>query len=177
VTDEFGVIPIDSAVALIQVPLTVTNVSPSIDLNPYGGTFLTISGTALPQSLTEGSACEVTFSDGSKCEIVALSGTAIRCMTSGFIAGTSSASLTVVVNGVSVTYSTSLTVRTTASKIFSITPDSVSPVLKTRVRILVSDYSDPLVKDDLEVSFVSQGVTPPIERMMNILEVGVDADK
>jgi hypothetical protein len=53
----------------------------------------------------------------------------------------------------------------------------VSPVLKTRVRILVSDYSDPLVKDDLEVSFVSQGVTPPIERMMNILEVGVDADK
>lgn len=159
---------------MISVSLSVTNVFPYENLNPYGGTILTISGIALPQSLSEGSVSEVTFSDGSTCEIVALAGTSIRCITSGFLTGTTSATATVVVNGVSVTYSTPLTVRTSASKISSITPNSVSPVLKTQVRIIVTDYSDPLVKEDLEVSLVSQGMTPKIVRMMNVLEVGVD---
>ena len=85
--------------------------------------------------------------------------------------------MTVTVNGKSTTLATPLSVLAVASKVFSITPNSVSPVLKTQVRILISDYAGALVKDDIEVSIVSQGVSPPIVRMLNILEVGVDGNK
>ncbi len=173
VTDEFGIIPVDPSVASISIPFTVTDVTPGSDLNPYGGTILTITGTALPQTFTEGNTCEVTFSDSSKCEILAVSGTSIRCMTSGFTSGTTSVTLTVIINGVSVEDATALTVRAIASSVLSVTPDSVSPVLKKPVTIELTDYTGTLVKEDLEVTIIARGVTPPIVRMMNVLEVGV----
>ena len=81
-------------------------------------------------------------------------------MTQGFLAGTSSASVTVTVNGASLTYETVLTVMTDPTSVSSIIPNSVSPVLKTPVKIIVTDYSFTLAKEDLEVSIVSTGVTP-----------------
>lgn len=116
----------------------------------------------------------MTFSDGSDCEIVALSGTKLLCMTHGFTSGTSSASLTVTVNGASLTYGTALTVMTDPTSVSSITPNSVSPVLKTPVKIIVTDYSFTLVKEDLEVTIVSRGVSPQVVRPLNILEVGTE---
>jgi hypothetical protein len=47
VTDANGYIPIN-ATNVINVPLTVTSVSPNANLNPNGGTTITISGVALP---------------------------------------------------------------------------------------------------------------------------------
>jgi hypothetical protein len=158
----------------IQVSFTLTTVSPNASLNPYGGTFITIKGTALPQSLTEGSTCTVTFSDGSDCELVATQGTQIVCMTHGFVSGTTSATVTVNVNGQSNTFGTALTVRSDPSSVSSIVPDSVSPVLKTPVKIIISNYADTLIKDDIEVSIVSRGTNVPIVRRMNILEVGTE---
>jgi hypothetical protein len=36
-------------------------------LNPFGGTFLTISGTNFPQSLSDGTQITISFSDGTLC--------------------------------------------------------------------------------------------------------------
>ena len=116
------------------------------------------------------------FSDGSDCDIVALSGTKLLCLTHGFLAGTSSASVTVTINGASLTYATLLTIMTDPTSVASITPNSVSPVLKTPVKIIITDYSFTLVKEDLEVTIVSRGVTPQIVRPLNILEVGTEGD-
>jgi len=107
---------------------------------------------------------------------VALQGTSLSCITEGFTQGVSTATVTVVVNGFSQTYSHSLTIRTDPTKISQIIPSSVSPVLKTPIKIIVENYSNALIKTDLEVSIVSRGVTPPTVRPMNILEVGVEGD-
>jgi len=61
---------------------------------------------------------------------------------------------------------------TDPTSVSSITPNSVSPVLKTPVKIVVTDYSFTLLKEDLEVTIVSRGVTPQVVRPLNILEVG-----
>jgi len=44
VVDANGIIPLDPSVSPIDIPLVVSSVSPNSDLNPYGGTFLTITG-------------------------------------------------------------------------------------------------------------------------------------
>jgi hypothetical protein len=57
-------------------------------------------------------------------------------------------------------------------KVVSITPSSVSPVLKTLLTIKITGYPNTLEKNDLEVFIVSKtrNITTPI----NIVEVGVD---
>jgi len=65
---------------------------------------------------------------------------------------------------------------TDPTSVSSITPNSVSPVLKTPVKIIVTDYSFTLLKEDLEVTIVSRGVTPQVVRPLNILEVGTEGD-
>jgi hypothetical protein len=80
-------------------------------------------------------------------------------MTHGFDSGVTTATVTIVVNGVTSTFADSLGIRAEPSKITAIIPSSVSPVLKTPVKIILADYSDTLVKDDLEVIIVSKGAT------------------
>jgi hypothetical protein len=78
----------------------VASVTPSTALNPYGGTILTLTGSAFPQTLNDGNSISLMFSDGSKCEIVSISSTLIRCITSAFdIATSTTKTLTVNVNG------------------------------------------------------------------------------
>lgn len=48
-----GLIPC-SVTDLIDVSLTVNDLTPNTDLNPFGGTYLTITGANLAQSLTDG---------------------------------------------------------------------------------------------------------------------------
>jgi len=44
VVDANGMIPFDESVLPIEIPLYVSAVTPNSDLNPYGGTFVTITG-------------------------------------------------------------------------------------------------------------------------------------
>ena len=118
----------------------------------------------------------MTFSDGTDCELIAVQGTQLICLPEGFASGTTTATVTVTVNGQSLTYGTSLTVRSDPSKVLEIMPSSVSPVLKTPIKIIIGNYADPLVKSDLEIVLVSKGVTPPIVRPMNILELGTEGE-
>jgi hypothetical protein len=169
VTDASGLIPIDASATPISVSLTVSSVSPSASLNPFGGTILTITGSSLPHATTEGNIYSVTFSDGSICNVVSISSTLIRCITSKFTS--TSPSLTVTVNGVTDS-SQSVTVGTDPTRVVSITPNSVSPVLKTLLTIKVSGYPNTLDKNDLEVFAVAR--TRNIVTPINVVEVGVD---
>ena len=165
-------IPIDSSTTPISVPLTVSSVSPSSSLNPFGGTILTITGSSLPHATTEGNNYSVTFSDGSICNVVSISSTLIRCITSKFdISASTNPTLTVNVNGLTDS-SKSVGVMSDQIKVVSITPNSVSPVLKTLLTIKITGYPNTLEKNDLEVFAVSttRNITTPI----NIVEVGVD---
>jgi IPT/TIG domain len=84
VIDAMGIVPVDPNAALINVGLSVSSVTPSIDLNPFGGSILTITGAGLPHATTEGNNFTVTFSDGSICSVVSIASTQIRCLTTGF---------------------------------------------------------------------------------------------
>jgi IPT/TIG domain len=172
VTDASGIIPIDASATPISVSLSVSSVSPSASLNPFGGTILTITGSSLPHATTEGNNYSVTFSDGSICDVVSISSTLIRCITGKFdVSSSTNPSLTVTVNGVTDS-SKSVNVRTDPTKVVSITPNSVSPVLKTLLTIKVSGYPNTLDKNDLEVFAVAR--TRNIVTPINVVEVGVD---
>ena len=172
VTDPSGIIPIASSASNINVNIGVASLTPSSSLNPYGGTILTLTGSAFPQSLTEGNIISLIFSDGSKCEIVSISSILIRCLTSGFnTASSSTPSLTVNVNG-KTDNSKSVSVSTAPTKVTLLTPNSVSPVLKNLLSINVTGFPNTMTKDDLEVSVVSTNLAVPITRKINVVEVG-----
>jgi len=172
VTDASGLIPIDPSATPISISLTVSNVSPSTNLNPFGGTILTITGSSLPHATTEGNIYSVTFSDGSVCNVVSISSTLIRCITSKFdVSSSTTPSLNVTVNGITDSTKT-VTVGTDPTRVVSITPNSVSPVLKTLLTIKVSGYPNTLDKNDLEVFAVAR--TRNIITPINVVEVGVD---
>ena len=99
-----GLVPIASGVAKIDVPLVITSVSPSADLNQLGGDVLTIIGTGFDTDMTNTS---VVFSDSTKCDVHCATATEIKCTIAGFdlspsVLNTSSAyTTTITVNSVS----------------------------------------------------------------------------
>ncbi len=77
---------------------------------------------------------------------------------------------TVTVNGL-IDSSLSVAIRNDPSSVASVTPSSVSPVLKTIINLQVTGYSGTLQKDDLVVTAVSQK-DRSIIRYINVVEVG-----
>ena len=131
VTDSKGLIPTESS-NLVEVAASVSGVSPSQGLNPFGGTYLEITGSSFPQSLTDGTVAKVEFVDAThvtQCPIISTSSTKIVCLPDAFDISTSSATLRVTING-KVDSSNSVTVSSSPAVVSSITPSSVSPVLK-----------------------------------------------
>jgi len=165
-------IPLDASLTPVDIPLVISGVTPNTDLNPYGGTFVTITGQNLPHSFTEGNVFSIVFGDAGKCKVVSVASTQIRCITSKFSAGVTTATGTVTVNGL-VDSSLSLAVRNDPSKIVSVTPSSVSPVLKTIITLKVNGYSGTLQRDDIVLTAVSQKDKSVI-RYINVVEVGFD---
>ena len=70
-----GLIPLASGATLKNIPLVVSGVTPTTDLNPHGGTILTLSGNGMPQSLANGDTYGVTFSGGNKCQVISVAAT------------------------------------------------------------------------------------------------------
>ncbi len=79
------------------------------------------------------------------------------CLTSPFNSSVegSSRTLTVIVNGVEDS-SQVITIDAVQAKILSLTPSSVSPILKRLLTIVVRDYPYTLDKNDIEVVLQSQ---------------------
>jgi hypothetical protein len=82
------------------------------------------------------------------------------------------ADLRINVNGMNEVY-LSVAVRNDPSKVVSVTPNSVSPVLKTIITLKVSAYSGTLQRDDIVLTAVSQK-DKSIIRYINVVEVGFD---
>jgi hypothetical protein len=168
VTTDMGLIPLGSGTTLKNIPLVLSGVTPNTNLNPYGGTILTLTGSGMPQSLANGDTYSVTFSGGNKCQVISVAATQIRCITEKFPA-TGSVALTLTVNGIA-SSSPTVTVRSEPTKVTQITPNSVSPVIKGNMTLTVTGFSQTLSITDLEVSLVST-TDPTKVYPMNVIEV------
>jgi len=132
-----GLVPVDLAsVSPIFVPLSGVSVFPSTSLNQAGGDYLTITATGgLPQTEDQ---MDVIFADGTKCTVTSTSDTEATCVTDGFDQATIDTVNPYSVN-VAVNSETDATNQITLSvdvlQVVSLTPNSVSPVLKQDLTI------------------------------------------
>jgi hypothetical protein len=151
-TDE-GQIELDAAMATIDIPLTVTSVEPNTELFSIGGDTISIVGDNFG---TDCCAVSVSF-DGVACDHPEVSMNLITCKTNPFnvVEDGASVTVTVTVNGV-VDESQSVTVKTALPSALSMSPTSVSPVLKSEVDIVLSaDFADILTREEFQVRAVS----------------------
>lgn len=99
VIDEYGIVPVATE-DTIHISLEISSINPSLDLNPYGGTDLTILGSNFPPSLNDDTTVSVSFEDGTLCNVLRVSSTTIECITEKFNTTTdSSLTVTVQLNG------------------------------------------------------------------------------
>jgi len=177
---SLGLIPNLAAVAGLQIDCTITSVTPSSGLNLLGGDNITISGTNLPIVLWR-SIVEIKFSDTQETTCVAQDSTTttLVCLTSAFdktASAGSTLSTTIVINGLTVSNSLSLTMASTVKATTQMSPSSVSPVLKTRVTVtLESDFPHTLTRADLSMNVSAVNDTSYI-RYLNVISVD-DATK
>ena len=92
----------------------------------------------------------IAFEDGTQCTVESTSTTQIVCITEEFASSSVSSSLIVdiTVNSLS-DKSLSVGISSGPAVISSISPDSVSPVLKTVLTMSVTDFAETLDKSDL----------------------------
>jgi hypothetical protein len=104
----------NSASPQLSYVFEVTDVTPTVELNPRGGNEITVTGTGFPKATKDAS---VTFSDGTICRVTSSSATELVCTTSRFDHGVAGANLdftvdaytlTVAVNGLSADTSVTL---------------------------------------------------------------------
>ena len=68
--------PYANGVAAHTVAVTITSVSPDVDINRNGGQVITITGTGFPN---EASVTKIEFTDGTLCHVSSASSTEIVC--------------------------------------------------------------------------------------------------
>jgi hypothetical protein len=79
--------------------------------------------------------------------------------------------MTIVINGQVVTNSLSFTLNVDAKRFLSITPESASPVLKTKITVALSeDWTHTLTRESLSMNATSVTNSSYI-RQMNVIEV------
>ncbi|TNV88229.1 hypothetical protein FGO68_gene13028 [Halteria grandinella] len=147
VYDNQGLIPYITS-AIITVPISLTSVSPSTGVNPYGGNVFTLMGSNFPQALDDGTVFTLQFSDGTACNIKGLSSTLVTCVSDPFASSTITTTLQVTINTLQDS-SLSVTLTNEPATITSISPAQVSPVLKsvislqgTGIKGTLNDLSD-----------------------------------
>jgi len=80
VSDLKGLVPIQTDLAKINVPLVITSVSPASNLNQLGGDELTIAGSGFHTVADT----KITFSDSTGCDVKSVSPTEVKCIVAGF---------------------------------------------------------------------------------------------
>jgi len=156
VIDAFGLTPADAATPKINVGLSVTNVSPNVDLNQLGGDILVLTGTGF-DTLADNT--QIVFGDGTACDVQSTSPTQLECMVAGFDEASldSSTPYTATVSVNSVTDATqSVQILPTKQSGVSVAPTSVSPVLSSELTVtLESTYPHTLSAADFKAKLVS----------------------
>lgn len=123
----------------------------------------------------------VKFSDDQETYCVAKSAfsSSFVCLTEAFDIGVTageSLTVTIVINGQTVTNSLSLSMKSDVKSSLALIPDSVSPVLKTKITVqMEEDFPFELLKDELSINATSLEDSTYI-RYLNVIEVN-DAEK
>jgi hypothetical protein len=179
-TAVLGVVPNAAAIVSLEVACSITAATPDFDLNIIGGDNITISGEHFPWDIVSNN-ISIAFNDADStvCTPQDSQSTTLVCLTETFSETIDSSvplSMTIVINGLTVTNSLSLRLRSTIKSGTSITPSSVSPVLKQNVTIqLENDFPFPLKREDFTVNATSETNSSYV-RYLNVIAVD-DANK
>jgi hypothetical protein len=174
-TSSLGIIPNAIAMTATTVSCAMTAGTPATDLNLLGGDSLEFVGTNLPHDL-ERSVISVAFDDtqATLCVPTSTTATKLICVTDSFDQSVSSgATITpvVTINGVTATHTLTFTMKTEIKSGTSITPDSVSPVLKSSITVtLENDFPHTLAKEDLTM-WVTNAANSSIVKQVNVVSV------
>lgn len=143
----------------ITIDCTLSAVTPGTDLNLLGADNITFTGTNLPRVLSS-STVAISFGDSQNtdCIPVISTATSLVCLTNAFAEADTSTTLnpTVVINGATVSHSSSLTTKSSVIAATAMSPTSASPVLKTDVTFtLDASFPFTLNRDDFTVNATS----------------------
>jgi hypothetical protein len=164
---EHGLLP-NEINTTIAVPVSVTAVFPSVDVNFLGGDIMTITGTSFGY---DASNITAVWSDGTVCSVKGAAMSSIICINARFTTNaTSEQTLTLIVNGVNDT-TLSVNLLSQTQGCMSLTPSSASPVLKSEIVVaLNSDYSTAMVATDFTAVLFSYNDTT-YERELYVMSV------
>lgn len=155
----------------ISVGLSVSDASPSTDVNFLGGDVMTITGDNFGYDT---SVVSVTYTDGTECLVTSVDMTTITCTNDRFTTDVEETqTITVSVNSVEDSTVT-VALKTTMESTLAMVPSSVSPVLKTEIYIyLDSSYPNTLDKDDFTATLYSFD-DETIEKVLYVMSVDED---
>lgn len=106
----------------ITVPLSLTSISPSTGINPWGGNIFTIIGTNLPQDLQDGTEFSLQFADGTDCNIQSVKSEMVVCVSEKFASNTLTTVLIVSLNGFQDSTTLSITLTNEPATITEVSP-------------------------------------------------------
>ena len=138
-----GLVPVvSSSIERVEVPLFVTEMSPSTFLNQVGGDILTFTGQGFDQVLDY---TLVLFGDDTVCTPIEATFNSLKCQVDGFdmtkISANSQGDLTttviVYVNGIADKFF-EVTLMPVLMKATNILPESISPINSSQIRIQLS---------------------------------------
>ena len=131
VTSPNGLIP-NEITTQLSIPVSVSSISPNSLINYLGGDLLTITGSNFG---LDASVISITFDDATECVVQSVSITTITCYTNRFTSNPSSTQqVTVVINSAS-DNSLSVTMVSSVASGITMSPTSVSPILKTDLTV------------------------------------------
>lgn len=174
---KFGLIPIANTVTDIKIDCTMTAASPNTELNVLGGDIITFTGTNFPHQVANND-IKIAFANtaATKCTPTASNSVSLSCETQAFDKATDLSktfTLTMEINGVAVTVSQNFQMKTINKIIQSMSPNSVSPVLRTQIVLkLASDFPHTLSSiSDFTVQAKSKSFPADVK---NVAIVAVD---
>lgn len=153
---------------------TITKIFPDTEFNLLGHDNITFTGTNFPHDLTT-STIEIKFDDTAStvCTAQSSTTTTLVCLTMPFDRKSLSAKYKMVVkiNGQTVVNTKESKLKGTIRSGSGLNPTSVSPVLKTKVKIqLEKDFPHVLKPEDFTVNATST-IKATYERYLNVVEV------
>lgn len=165
-TDYFGLVP--DSVSTMDISLVVSSVSPDSDVNPNGGTQITISGSGFPfEEDNAPSDFSLEFDNGNTCVVLSMTSTQIVCRPGNFVTQSTDYTLTLTMN--SKAYTRTVGVGVNIYTVDAVSPASVSPVLKQTLTItLGTDIT--LDSEDLSV-YLNSETDSENDKELNVYEV------
>ena len=162
---KLGLIPVKQGFAKKDINCVIDSITPTEDLFVLGDENLTITGTHFPRYLSHNT-IDIEFSDDEKTKCIPQTSSfkELICKTEDFdkvksIGKTVTAKI--MINGLIVPNSVSLTIQSTLNKLIKMDPWYVSPVLKNQITLSIqSDFPQEMKAEDFEVYATLKKLSP-----------------